>query len=54
MKKVLLLTLICAITLSAMADDSKLAPELRGYDLSQKVQVIVQYKQIHIPLRRIL
>ena len=49
MKKVLLLTLICAITLSAMGDDSKLAPELRGYNSSQKVQVIVQYKQMPKP-----
>jgi hypothetical protein len=49
MKKVLLLTLICAITLSAMGDDSKLAPELRGYNSSQKVQVIVQYKQMPQP-----
>jgi serine protease AprX len=49
MKKVLLLTLICAVALSAMGDDSKLAPELRGYNSQQKVQVIVQYKQMPKP-----
>src|SRR5262249_24959094 len=32
-----------------MGDDSKLAPELRGYNSSQKVQVIVQYKQMPKP-----
>src|SRR5580704_6204408 len=41
-KKFLLLLLIAAVTL-AHADDSKLSPELRGYNSKQQVQVIVQY-----------
>jgi hypothetical protein len=38
MKKALLLTLVLAIARSGMGDDSKLAPELRGYNASQKIQ----------------
>src|ERR1700726_594350 len=42
MKKLLIVFLIAAVTL-AHADDSKLSPELRGYNSKQQVQVIVQY-----------
>ena len=42
MKKFLVLLLIVSASL-AYANDSKLSPELRGYQSSQQVQVIVQY-----------
>ncbi len=42
MKKFLALLLIVSASL-AYANDSKLSPELRGYQSSQQVQVIVQY-----------
>ncbi len=42
MKKFLLI-LFVAMASTAFADDSKLSPELRGYNSTQQVQVIVQY-----------
>src|SRR6267378_6255997 len=42
MKKFLILFLIATVTV-AYADDSKISPELRSYQSTQKVQVIVQY-----------
>ena len=42
MKKFMLLMVIVAVTV-AYADDSKIAPDLRQYPSTQKVQVVVQY-----------
>jgi len=47
-RRTLGLALILLLSISsviAVADDSKLSPELRGYTSSQPVQVIVQYSQ---------
>src|SRR5579864_4411018 len=43
MKKCLLLFLIATVTVASAQTNSKLAPELQGYNGSQQVQVIVQY-----------
>jgi len=44
MKKCLvILLLLLAVPLASLADDSKLSPDLRGYNSSTPVQVIVQY-----------
>ena len=45
MKKFLLVFLIVtvSVTAAAGADNTKLSPELQGYNSTQKVQVIVQY-----------
>ena len=46
MKKTIVVVLICAFLASAslaVADDSKLSPDLRGYNSSTKVNVIVQW-----------
>src|SRR5581483_2963459 len=40
-----LILLLSISSVIAVADDSKLAPELRGYNSTQPVQVIVQYSQ---------
>ena len=42
MKKFVLICLLVTVTLG-YADDSKISPELRGYNSGQPVQVIVQY-----------
>ena len=42
MRKLLILVLIATVT-AAYADDSKISPELRGYQSTKQVQVIVQY-----------
>src|SRR5271169_3204493 len=42
MKRLLILLLLATVTL-AHADDSKISPELRGYQSTKQVQVIVQY-----------
>jgi len=43
MKKCLAILVLLALPLAALADDSKLSPDLRGYNSSTPVQVIVQY-----------
>ena len=44
MKKLLILLLIASLTtMAAHADDSKISPELRNQNSTQKTQVIVQY-----------
>ncbi|MBV9610411.1 MAG: S8 family serine peptidase, partial [Acidobacteria bacterium] len=42
---IILILIFLGASLPAVADDSKLSPELRGYNSSQPVQVIVQYSQ---------
>ena len=49
MKKFLLTLCVIALVTNALGDDSKLSPDLRNYSSSQKVQVIVQYKQMPQP-----
>ncbi|HET9695237.1 MAG TPA: hypothetical protein VFP40_00140, partial [Terriglobales bacterium] len=49
MKKVLLTLCVIALVTNALGDDSKLSPDLQNYSSSQKVQVIVQYKQMPQP-----
>src|SRR5689334_5313713 len=46
MKKVILVFVILSLVFSALtavADDSKISPDLRGYTSTKQVQVIVQY-----------
>jgi len=42
MKRIVILLLIATVTV-ARADDSKIAPELRGYPSNQQANIIVQY-----------
>ncbi|HXO32073.1 MAG TPA: S8 family serine peptidase, partial [Candidatus Acidoferrales bacterium] len=42
MKRIVILLLVATVTL-ARADDSKIAPELRGYPSNQQANIIVQY-----------
>ena len=42
MKKFVLFCLLVTVTFG-YADDTKISPELRGYNSTQPVQVIVQY-----------
>ena len=42
MKKFILFCLLVTVTLG-YADDTKISPDLRGYNSTQQVQVIVQY-----------
>jgi len=43
MKKYLLMLVLLTLPLVSLADDSKLSPDLRGYNSKTPVQVIVQY-----------
>lgn len=43
MKKCLVMLVLLAVPLASLADDSKISPDLRGYNSTVPVQVIVQY-----------
>src|SRR5947209_15624851 len=45
MKKLLLVLVLAAMTLTAVADTTKLSPELQNYTGSVPVKVVVQYSQ---------